>query len=131
MQETVAKIRIDKWLWYARVAKTRTLAAKLVTSGHVRVNKEKIVAAKYGLKQGDVLTIARDNRIRVLKLLFLGERRGPALEAQLLYEDLTPVVEPSSKQAENFKPVAEMRDAGAGRPTKRDRRQIMRFKQGE
>lgn len=128
MQEPAPKLRIDKWLWYARVAKTRTLAAKLVTSGHVRVNKEKILAAKFGVKQDDVLTIARDNRVRILKIVALGDRRGPASEAQLLYEDLTPVVEAKSKAPE---PVADKRDAGAGRPTKRDRRQIMRFKQGE
>lgn len=128
MQEPVAKLRIDKWLWYARVAKTRTLAAKLVTAGHVRINKEKVLAAKSAIKIGDVLTIARDDRIRILKIAALGERRGPASEAQLLYEDLTPAV---SKEAKPVQPVVDKRDAGAGRPTKKDRRQIMRFKQGE
>ncbi|SNZ21477.1 RNA-binding S4 domain-containing protein [Cohaesibacter gelatinilyticus] len=128
MQDPTVKLRIDKWLWYARVAKTRTLAAKLVGSGHVRVNSEKILAAKFGVKEGDVLTIARDSRIRILKIAALGERRGPASEAQLLYEDLTPVVEKTAKSPE---PVVDKRDAGAGRPTKRDRRQIMRFKNGD
>jgi ribosome-associated heat shock protein Hsp15 len=128
MQDPAVKLRIDKWLWYARVAKTRTLAAKLVTSGHVRVNSEKVLAAKFGVKCGDVLTIARNDRITILEVVALGERRGPAPEAQLLYEDLSPVVEKSTKPPE---PVADKRDAGAGRPTKRDRRQIMRFKNGD
>ncbi|MCT4657013.1 MAG: RNA-binding S4 domain-containing protein [Cohaesibacter sp.] len=126
MQESVAKLRIDKWLWFARVVKTRTLAAKLVTSGAVRLNKEKVAAAKQGVKVGDVLTIARNDRIQIYKVLALGERRGPATEAQLLYEDLSPVVE-KKPRAESAK--VEVRDAGAGRPTKRDRRQTMKFKQ--
>lgn len=125
MSELAAKLRIDKWLWFARVAKTRSLAAKLVVSGAVRLNKDKARAASQAVKVGDVLTVARGERILIYKVVDLGSRRGPASEARLLYEDLSP---PPPKRDI---PVisGEQRDAGAGRPTKRDRRDIMRFKQ--
>lgn len=124
MSEASAKLRVDKWLWYARVAKSRTLAAKIVVAGHVRLNKDKLTSASQAVKVGDVLTIARNDQIRILKIVALGERRGPASEAQQLYEDLSPPVERKAKPV----PV-EQREAGAGRPTKRDRRQTMRLKQ--
>ncbi|OKL43944.1 RNA-binding S4 domain-containing protein [Pseudovibrio exalbescens] len=118
-----ASQRIDKWLWYARVTKSRTLAQKLAMSGHVRLNKEKVTTAKQGIKLGDVLTIALPRRLLVYKVLDLGARRGPASEAQLLYEDLSPPPPPKDEG----KP--EQRDRGTGRPTKRDRRQLIRLKQ--
>ncbi len=90
MSEENTKLRIDKWLWFARVAKTRSLAAKLVVAGNVRVNKEKASAASRSVKPGDVLTIAKDNHVRILEIVALGTRRGPAPEAQQLYKDLTP-----------------------------------------
>ncbi|MDX5594787.1 RNA-binding S4 domain-containing protein [Pseudovibrio sp. SPO723] len=117
-----ASQRIDKWLWYARVTKSRTLAQKLAVSGHVRLNKEKVTTAKQGIKLGDVLTIALPRRLMVYKVLDLGSRRGPASEAQLLYEDLSPPPTPK----EDGQP--EQRDRGTGRPTKRDRRQLIRMK---
>lgn len=123
MNEPGAKLRIDKWLWFARVAKTRSQAARLVTSGGVRLNKEKVSAASQSVRIGDVLTIARGNQILIYKVVELGVRRGPAPEAQALYENLAPV------QPRAEKPMAsEVRDAHSGRPTKRDRRQIMRLK---
>ena len=70
--------RIDKWLWYARLAKTRTAAQALAVSGRVRVNSEKNQSASRGLKLGDVLTVALDSGVRVLRVVLLGERRGPA-----------------------------------------------------
>ncbi|GAA0785440.1 RNA-binding S4 domain-containing protein [Roseibium denhamense] len=113
-------MRIDKWLWYARVTKSRSLAQKLATGGHVRVNKDKISSASKTVKTGDVLTIALERRILVLKVVALGKRRGPYEEARLLYEDLSPPP-PPKKHAE---PAVAVRDAGAGRPTKRDRRKL-------
>lgn len=112
-------LRIDKWLWFARLAKTRTLAQKLAVSGRVRVNRRKNDSAAHPVKVGDVLTIAFDASVRVLRVAALGSRRGPAAEARLLYEDLSPP--PSAA------PVAE-RPAGTGRPTKRDRRAFERFR---
>ena len=119
--------RIDKWLWYARVTKSRSLAQKLAVSGHVRLNREKVAAASQTIKLGDVLTIAYGGRIRVLQVVDLGHRRGPASEAQTLYKDLSPEPqEPAEKAAE----LAE-RPRGAGRPTKRERRDIDRLHGGD
>lgn len=115
--------RIDKWLFFARVVKSRSLAAKLVQSGKIRLNREKIDQPAQIVKPGDGLTISLDRRILVLKVLSPGTRRGPFEEARTLYEDLSPT--PDAKAAEPL-PVA-ARDPGAGRPTKRERREIDRF----
>lgn len=117
------RLRIDKWLWYARVTKSRSLAQKLATSGHVRLNKERVTGSAQSVRVGDVLTVALERRILVMRILALGSRRGPAPEARLLYEDLSPPLPP---RPERPSPVAE-REAGSGRPTKRERRQIDRF----
>lgn len=114
--------RIDKWLWFARFAKTRTTAQKLVVSGRVRVNREKNQNAARPIKVGDVLTIALNSTVRVVRITALAIRRGPAVEAQRLYEDLTP---PSP--AESTSPAR----SGTGRPTKRDRRSLDRFREGQ
>ena len=123
MTET-AKLRIDKWLWFARVVKTRSAASKLCEDGSVRLNGVKVDQAHKAVRIGDVLTIGLNNRIKVLKIVSLAERRGPFSEAQLIYEDLSP--EPPPRE-ELPSPVAE-REAGAGRPTKSDRRQMERFR---
>jgi ribosome-associated heat shock protein Hsp15 len=80
--------RLDKWLWFARFAKTRTLAAKLVTSGFVRVNGQRIDSAAKAVAVGDVITIALSRTTLVVRVEGLGERRGPAPEARQLYIDL-------------------------------------------
>lgn len=80
--------RIDKWLWHARVVRTRTSAAELVARGHVRVNGARVVAPSHAVKSGDVLTIALDSRIRVWKVMDFAERRGDATAAQALYIEL-------------------------------------------
>lgn len=110
--------RIDKWLVYARVVKTRTLGQALAVSGHVRLNGRKVDDPAQPVKAGDVLTIGLNGRVRVLKVLDFAERRGSATVASALYEDLTPPEEPSAAGA---RPVVE---AGEGRPTKRDRRRF-------
>ena len=112
--------RIDKWLFFARVAKSRSLAAKLVLSGRIRVNREKVEQASYPVKPGDVLTITLDRKVLVYRILSSGVRRGPATEARTLYEDLTPPAE----QAPAASPA---REPGAGRPTKKERRAIDRL----
>lgn len=114
--------RVDKWLFFARVVKSRSLAAKLAQAGKVRVNGNRIEQAAYQLKIGDVLTITLERRILVYRLLDPGTRRGPAEEARQLYEDLTPPEPP--REATAGGPV---RDRGAGRPTKKDRRQLQRI----
>ena len=79
--------RLDKWLWFARFVKTRTLAAKLVAGGYVRVNGERIENPAKALAVGDVVTIAAAHTTAVVRVERLGERRGPAPEARLLYSD--------------------------------------------
>lgn len=80
--------RLDKWLWFARFAKTRSTAVRLVEGGHVRVEGRRVESASHGLKLGDVLTLALPHATIVVRLLRLGERRGPYEEARLLYERL-------------------------------------------
>ncbi len=117
--------RIDKWLWFARLTKTRTLAQKLALSGRVRVNRDKVEAASQLVKAGDVLTIASDRGVRVLKVIAPGTRRGPAPEARLLYEDLSP---PDEAPAPGDPAPSADRAPGSGRPTKRDRRALDRLR---
>ena len=81
--------RIDKWLWHARLVRTRNAAAALTDGGHVRVNGARITAASHRVAPGDVLTIAFE-RVRVLKVLGFAERRGSAEFARALYDDLAP-----------------------------------------
>jgi ribosome-associated heat shock protein Hsp15 len=81
--------RLDKWLWFARFAKTRTLAAKLVTSGFVRLNGQRTDNAAKAVAVGDVITIALARATLVVRVEGLGERRGPAPEARQLYLDLS------------------------------------------
>ena len=80
--------RLDKWLWFARFAKTRTLAAKLVTSGFVRLNGQRTDNAAKAVAIGDVVTLALSRTTLVVRIESLGERRGPATEARQLYADL-------------------------------------------
>lgn len=128
MNTGVLKQRIDKWLFFTRVVKSRSLAAKLSSGGRIRVNRDKIDQASYGVKIGDVVTITLDRRVLIYKVRDLGERRGSYPEAQLLYEDLTPPPEPAQQQLLS---AGEKRDAGSGRPTKRDRRATERLKQSD
>ncbi|MFQ0813420.1 RNA-binding protein [Brucella anthropi] len=118
--------RIDKWLFFARVVKSRSLAAKLAVGGKVRVNRDKIEQAAHPVKVGDVLTITLDRRILVYRIVAPGERRGPAPEAQLLYEDLTPPA--PSVSAMSPEAATPQRDSGAGRPTKKERRETDRLR---
>ena len=119
--------RIDKWLWHARVVRTRSAAATLVTSGYVRLNGARTDAASRAVKAGDVITISLDRVVKVLRIQAFVERRGDATLAQTLYVDLT---EPSPPPELRPRQVA-AREPGASRPTKRDRRAIDRFTGGE
>ncbi len=114
--------RIDKWLWHARVVRTRTTAAALADTGKVRVNGARIDASSKTIRAGDVVTIAL-GRVRVLKVLDFCERRGPADAGRALYEDLSPPVH--IRKAED---AAGGREPGSGRPTKRDRRALDRLR---
>ncbi len=118
------RIRIDKWLWHARFFKSRTLAAKLALGGGLRVNRQPIRKAYQLVAPGDILTFPQGKLIRVIEILALGTRRGPAPEAQALYRDL----DPPTRGGEPGSPVGPVREAGSGRPTKRDRRVTDRLK---
>ena len=80
--------RIDRWLWHARLVRTRGAAAALAGAGYVRVNGTRIDAPSRQVRPGDVITVALDRSVRVLKVRGFVERRGPAGSAQSLYEDL-------------------------------------------
>jgi ribosome-associated heat shock protein Hsp15 len=112
--------RIDKWLWHARIVRTRSAAAALATSGHVRINGQRVDAPSRPVRPGDVVTVALDRAVRVLKVLDFAERRGGVEEARALCEPLVP------STADEYIPSAG-RETGAGRPTKRDRRAIGQF----
>ncbi len=131
--------RLDKWLWFARVVKTRTLAASLVDSGKIRVNKVKVSKPSHNIRSGDVITATVARRVRIFKVCATGVRRGPATEARTLYEELTPATVPIMSQGQKSSgadksadaPMSQpsaLRDVGSGRPTKRDRRQIDRLR---
>lgn len=123
--------RIDRWLWHARVVKTREAAKALVEGGRVRVDRARETKAGAPVKAGQVLTVTLPNVVRILKVIGFVEQRGSAEVAARLYEDLTP---PPPLREETVEAVpAGAREAGAGRPTKRERRAIVRFQefQGE
>jgi ribosome-associated heat shock protein Hsp15 len=123
MADDASRQRVDRWLYFARVVKSRSLAARLVADGRVRVNRIRIDRPAQPVAAGDVLTIALDRRILVYRVLQSGSRRGPASEARALYEDLSPAPAAPSADA----PVAE-RPPGRGRPTKKERRALMKFR---
>lgn len=129
--------RLDKWLWCARVVKTRTQASTLVSSGKVRVNRVKTDKPAHSLRIGDVVTASTGPRVRVLKVVALGLRRGPPTVARQLFEELTPARDAQdtpSKLVMGAAASSELsqshaqRPQGAGRPTKKERRQIGRLK---
>ena len=121
-------LRLDKWLWHARFFKSRTLASTFCVSGRLRVNEGIVNKAHYPLRPGDVLTFPKGPHIRVIRVLVLGARRGPATEARTLYEDLQPPDERGTGGAAAATAVGE-RDPGSGRPTKADRRAIDRLRE--
>lgn len=125
-----ASLRLDKWLWFARFVKSRSLASKLVESCHMRVNGTPTGKAHYAVRVDDVLTFALGPHIRVIKVVALGTRRGPAPEAQMLYSDLDPPV-PSVRVVQGANEPGQgepgQREAGSGRPTKRERRETDRL----
>lgn len=114
--------RIDKWLWHARVVRTRSASAALVSAGLARVNSERVTAPSRLVRVDDVITIALDRQVRILKVTGFAERRGDAGAAQALYADLTPPPAPPDES-----PRVAAREPGSGRPTKRDRRAIDRL----
>ena len=123
MQPSPDSIRVDKWLWAARVFKTRSLAAAACDGGKVDINEEATKPARR-VRAGDRLEVSLPRgRRRILKVVALGDRRGSAEAARALFEDLTPPEPPRTRQA-----PPPFREPGAGRPTKRARREIERLR---
>ncbi|CDM59695.1 MULTISPECIES: RNA-binding S4 domain-containing protein [Rhizobium] len=116
--------RIDKWLFFTRMVKSRSLAQSHIQSGHVRINGERALQPSQTIKAGDKVELALERRDVVLIVKSGGERRGPYEEARLLYEDLTPPPD----EAKRLTPYEQaIRATGTGRPTKKDRRAIDRL----
>lgn len=111
--------RLDKWLFFARIIKSRSLAARLIADGKVRVNRVRLTRPSHLVQVGDVVTAAIHSRVRVAKVLAEGVRRGPAPEAQRLYEE---ILQAPSDPRSPAVGLAGERPQGAGRPTKRERR---------
>lgn len=123
--------RLDKWLWCARFFKSRGLANRMLGAGRLRLSGKVVTKAHQLVRPGDVLTFPQGPHIRVVKVLFLAERRGPAPEAQMLYEDLSPLEKAGTRPAASpAAPAPVRRDPGSGRPTKRDRRVLDQFRSG-
>ena len=124
MSDPAPKLRLDKWLFYARFFKTRSLASTIVGSGAVRINGTPTSKRSATVTPTDVLTFPKDDHIRVIQIDALGTRRGPAPEAQALYTDLAPP-QPREKNKQPVNPGFD----GKGRPTKKDRRTLDLSKQ--
>src|SRR5690554_1975370 len=109
-------IRLDKWLWHARFFKSRSLAAQAVGGGRMRLNSQPVAKPAAQLRPGDVLTFVQGERVRVVRMLAPGRRRGPAPEARALYEDLSPAPPPRD--------LSRPQAAPGGRPEGRERRAL-------
>lgn len=120
--------RIDKWLFFTRMVKSRSLAQSHIQSGHVRINGERAGQPSQTVKAGDKVELALERRDVVLIVKSGGERRGPYEEARLLYDDLTPPPD-ETKRLTPYEQA--MRATGAGRPTKKERRAIDRLMSDE
>jgi ribosome-associated heat shock protein Hsp15 len=133
--------RLDRWLWFIRAIKSRTQAAALVTDGKVRVNRVRIDKPSQAVRPGDVITVTVRGKVRVVRVLAPGTRRGPPAEARTLFEEVvaashTPTDPTSADVAaaadERSKPAFDApsprRESGNSRPTKRDRRQTDRLR---
>ena len=119
-QAQVATVRLDRWLWAARMYKTRSLAVRACQAGHVKVNEASARPAR-AVRVGDLVEALTPGGPKILAVLALADKRGPATVARTLYEDRTPPPPPEPE------PVV-VRDRGAGRPSKRERRQLDRLR---
>lgn len=124
-----SKIRVDKWLWAARFFKTRSLAIVAIESGKVLVNEERVKPAK-SIDIGNFLAVRLGPYTFVVEVLGLSDKRGPAPQAQKLYKETEESMKRREALAFERKAQAQIIERGEGRPTKKDRREIERFKSG-
>ena len=125
----MVSVRIDKWLWAARFFKTRTLATAAVDAGHARLLDERVKPAKE-IRPGDILRIRTAGGEFSVTVRLLAEQRGSAAIAQTLYEESVESREARAHESEKRRRFAEPADAIVARPTKKDRRQLDRFRDG-
>ena len=120
------RLRLDRWLFFSRLVKSRSLAAKLIETGHVRINGTKTQQAKRLVGPGDVLTIGLPGGVRIIRLVACGTRRGPAPEARTLYDDLTP----PPPEPDGVPPIPRNAPSPGRRPDKHERERLQRLKRG-
>lgn len=118
--------RLDKWLFFTRLAKSRTRAARMIEDGKVRLNRVKCDRASQTIQADDVITVSIRGQVRVLRVLAEATRRGPAAEAQALYADLSPPALLQGLRAGSGAPAP----GNPGRPSKRDRRALVALRRG-
>ena len=118
MTDSPDSLRLDRWLWAARFFKTRSLAAAACAGGKVDVNDAAAKPARL-VRVGDLIRLTQGTDRRIVKVQALADTRGPAPVARALYEDLTPPAPPRLRR-----PPPPWREPGAGRPTKRERREL-------
>lgn len=125
--QPVARQRLDKWLFFTRLQKSRSIAQKAIETGDVKVNDQRVTQPSFALKTGDVVILSLDRKDVTVRMLKPGDRRGPYEEAKLLYEDLTPATVPGEKPTLLEQAT---RERGSGRPTKKERREVDRLMPG-
>lgn len=125
MTEPSISQRIDKWIWHARVVKSRNLAQNLITAGKVRVDREKVTSASYKLRVGNVLTVTMERSIKILEVVSFLEKRGSFEIANQSYKDLSPT--PDKNETTTTLVTAAIKKNA--RPTKQERREAIRLKQ--
>ena len=123
----VDSVRVDKWLWAARMFKTRSAASKACSAGHVKIEGDSVKSSKM-VRAGDQIDVLAPGGRRVLDVVALADRRGSAPVAPALYDAQTPEPPPEMKYVQ---PPGGRRDRGAGRPTKYERRKISKLRTGE
>lgn len=123
-------VRIDKWLWAARFFKTRGLASEAIKGGKIAINGQRVKPSR-DVKLGDELRIRQGYDEKTVIVRGLSERRGPATEAQQLYEETTASQAEREQRKQLHQMAAAQRPRGQGRPTKRERRQINDFTRGQ
>ena len=123
--KSMEKLRIDKWLWAARFFKTRALASRAVDGGHVHVNGQRVKASR-PIQIGDELAIKRSQTLSVVVITELSEKRGPAKQAQLLFEETEESIQKREQQSQQRKLLNASMPRTQGKPDKYQRRQIRR-----
>jgi len=126
LSPTAKKVRIDKWLWAARFFKTRTVASEAIKGGKISQQGSRVKPSKE-VMVGDVLTIRQGYFEKTVEVLGLSDKRGPAVVAQSLYVENQDSIERREKLKIMRQAQPAFRHAGEGRPTKRERRKIIKF----